>query len=119
MFAVSPALAQDAHVVDAQKLQDMIDQHLKDEGQEREEIRQALRQEEVREVAGRIGLNLARAEAAVATLEGPELRELASQAREINNELAGGQVGMRSSMWIWAAIAVFAIALVVILLISN
>lgn len=122
MFVVSPAIAQDAHVVDAQQLQELIDQHLKKEGQDRQEIRDALGHEEVQKVAGRVGLNLDRAEAAVATLDGTELQELASHARVINNELAGGQgggVGMRGSMWIWAAIAVFVIALVVILLISN
>jgi hypothetical protein len=122
MFVVSPAIAQDSHVVDPEQLQELIDQHLKKEGQDRREIRQALRHEEVQKVAGRIGLNLDRAEAAVATLDGTELRELASHALMINNELAGGQgggVGMQSSMWIWAAIAVFVIALVVILLISN
>ncbi len=122
MFVVSPAIAQDAHVVDAQQLQELIDQHLKKEGQDRQEIRQALGHEKVQEVAGRIGLKLDRAEAAVATLDGTELRELASHARVINNELAGGQfsgVPMRGSMWIWAAIAVFVIAVVVILLISN
>jgi len=40
----------------------------------------------------------------------------------INNELAGGQGGgvpMRGSMWIWAAIGVFLIAVVLILLISS
>ena len=76
----------------------------------------------MQKVAGRIGLSFDRAEAAVATLDGTELRELASHARVINSELAGGQgggVGMRGSMWIWAAIAVFVIALVVILLISS
>jgi len=122
IFVVSPAIAQDAHVVDPEQLQELIDQHLKEEGQDRQEIRQALRHENVQKVAGRIGLNLDRAEAAVATLDGTELQELASQARVINNELAGGQgggVGMRSSMWIWGAIAVFVIALVVILLISS
>lgn len=122
MFLVSPAIAQDAHVVDPQQLQELIDQHLKEEGQDRQEIRQALLHEEVQKVARRIGLNLDRAEAAVATLDGTELQELASQARVINNELAGGQGGgvpMRGSMWIWAAIGVFLIAVVLILLISS
>ncbi len=55
MFVVSPAIAQDSHVVDPEQLQELIDQHLKKEGQDRREIRQALRHEEVQKVAGRIG----------------------------------------------------------------
>ena len=122
MFIASPVTAQNGQVVDAEKLQELIDRHLEEEAQDREAIRAALQRTEVRDVAGRIGLDLERAVAAVATLEGTELTELASQARQINNELAGSQASgrmMQGSMWIWGAIAVFVIALVVILLIAN
>lgn len=122
MFVASPVMAQDARVVDAQELQKLIDEHLEAERQNREEIRQALQRAEVREVASRVGLDLKRAEAAVATLDGAELGKLAEQAREINNELAGAQASgrmMQGSMWIWGAIAVFVIALVLILVLSD
>ena len=122
LFVASPVAAQSGRVVDAEKLQELIDQHLEAERQNREAIREALQREEVREVASRVGLDLERADAIVATLDGVELSRLADQAREINNELAGAQASgrmMQGSMWIWGAIAVFAIALVVILLVSK
>jgi ribosomal protein L12E/L44/L45/RPP1/RPP2 len=44
----------------------------------------------VREIASKAGLSVEKAEAAVSTLEGDDLRELAKQARQAQNDLAGG-----------------------------
>jgi hypothetical protein len=41
-------------------------------------------------VAARAGLSTDRAEAALATLQGDDLRQAASQARAVNQDLAGG-----------------------------
>jgi hypothetical protein len=49
-----------------------------------------LRRAEVREVAGKAGLSLDKASAAVTTLDGRELAQLAAQARLVENDLAGG-----------------------------
>jgi len=57
---------------------------------DREAIVSLLHRSEVQEVAARAGLSLAKAESAVATLQGDELRQLASQARQAESNLAGG-----------------------------
>jgi hypothetical protein len=49
-----------------------------------------LARNEVRQIAARAGLSLETAQAAVSTLQGQELQDLASQARQVNDDLAGG-----------------------------
>ena len=45
---------------------------------------------EVRQIAARAGLSLEKAQAAVSTLQGQDLEDLGSQARQVNNDLAAG-----------------------------
>ena len=47
-------------------------------------------QAEVRQMAAKAGLSVERAETAVATLQGDDLHQIASQARQAQNNLAGG-----------------------------
>ena len=47
--------------------------------------------QDVRAVASRLGLDVTRADAAVSTLDGAELRSLAAQAEYVQSALAGGQ----------------------------
>ena len=44
----------------------------------------------MRDVAARAGLSLERAETAVAALQGDDLHQIASQARQVQSDLAGG-----------------------------
>jgi hypothetical protein len=57
---------------------------------DREAIQSLLQRPEVREVAGKAGLSLDKAVTAVSTLQGDDLRQLAEQARQADNQLAGG-----------------------------
>jgi hypothetical protein len=61
-----------------------------EEQEQRESIRRVLSRPEVREVVARFGLNIARAESAVDTLEGAELSKIAAHAREVETSLDGG-----------------------------
>jgi CHASE3 domain sensor protein len=56
----------------------------------RADLRSLLARDEVRTLAARYGLDLRRAEAAVAGLEGDELHRLAQQAAQAEAALAGG-----------------------------
>ena len=85
------AHAQQPHVVDPAQLQQLMDQREAEEARDRDALRRVMQRPEVRELAGRLRLDLSRAEAAVATLEGAELRDLAAQARTVDQGLAGGQ----------------------------
>ena len=99
-FAVPRVSAQHRHVVDQGALQKAFDTRAEDTLAKRQAIRTALQQPQVVEVANRLGLEIARAEAAVATLDGAELNQLAAQADAVNDELAGGQTVRLNLLWI-------------------
>ncbi len=92
VLAVLPPLAaeQQTHVADQAAIHKAIsDRSSNDEGH-RGAILELLRHPEVRELAGKVKVDLQQAETAVATLEGEELAELASMAREAKSGLSGG-----------------------------
>ena len=78
------------HIVDRRALVEMVLQQSAADEAKRQTIREVLHNEEVRDVARRAGLDVARAEAAVATLSGDELEEAARHARAVDQSLAGG-----------------------------
>jgi hypothetical protein len=86
----APALAQQRHVVDLAVMhQAVADQAVTDQ-QNREVVINVLHRTEVQDLAGRLGLNVSRAENAVPTLSSVELARLASSARVADVQLAGG-----------------------------
>lgn len=87
---VSPALAQQRHIVSpAQMRQAVLDQARTDQ-QNRDAVLSVLRHSEAREVASRLGLKVANAESAVAALSSTELASVATTARQAEAQLAGG-----------------------------
>ena len=78
------------HVVDATDIQARIDQQMDREDADREAIQKMLQRPEVRDIAGRAGLDMKQAGAAAAVLSGAELKDLAAQASEIDAGLSGG-----------------------------
>lgn len=87
---VAPAAQAQTHVIGRAALDQAVQQRVANDQADRDAIVTLLRRAEVRDVAAKAGLSLARAEAAVATLEGDDLHELASQARQVQTDLAGG-----------------------------
>jgi hypothetical protein len=83
-------MAQQRHVVDpAQMRQAIADQALTDQ-QNRDAVIGVLQSSQVRDLAGRLGLSVTRAEGAVSTLNSAELASLAASARMADAQLAGG-----------------------------
>lgn len=78
------------HVADRSALDRMVAVQVAQQNADRQVIRDVLKRDEVREVARKAGLDIARADAAVATLSGSELQDAARRAREVNEKLAGG-----------------------------
>jgi hypothetical protein len=78
------------HVVGVNEIQARIDQQLGQADADRQEIQAMLQRDDVRRIAGSVGLDLERAGAAAMVLSGPELEDLAARAREVNSNLAGG-----------------------------
>lgn len=113
VLLATPALAQQPqrHVASPAALDSAIAEHLRQADADRQAIRDVLRRPEVREIVSHAGLDVARAERAVATLDGAGLQQVAAQARAVDNSLAGGQTITMS------ATTIIIILLVVILII--
>lgn len=90
MMAPVARAQQPQHAIDQAALDSAIQLRVAQQQADREAIRTLLRRAEVRDVAAKAGLSIARADAAISVLQADELRELAQQARHVENDLAGG-----------------------------
>ena len=84
------ALAQQTHVINQSALDQAVQQRVSQEQADREAIRGFLQNPVVKNVAAKAGVSISRAESAVSTLQGDELRQAAAQARAANSQLVGG-----------------------------
>ena len=89
VFMAPMAGAQD-HVIGQSALDKAVQQRVTREQADRDAILVLLQRAEVREVAAKAGLSLDKAQTAVSTLQGADLQQAASQARQVQNDLAGG-----------------------------
>ena len=87
---VAPAAQAQTHVVGKAALARAVQERVVQDQADRDAILGLLARTEVRQIAAQAGLPLEKAQAAVSTLQGQDLRDLASQARQVNNDLAGG-----------------------------
>jgi ferritin-like metal-binding protein YciE len=89
--AAAPRLhAQSTHVAPQAALDAAIQQHLDDTTAQREAVLRVLTRDEVKAVAGRVGIDLTTAATAVSSLSGDDLKAAASQAQQVEQALAGG-----------------------------
>jgi|SRR5687768_12753095 len=87
---MAPAAQAQSHVISKSALDKAVQERVSRDQADREAIRTLLQREEVRDVAGKAGLSLDKALAAVSTLDGAQLQQLADQSRQIDNQLSGG-----------------------------
>ena len=106
VLIVAPTASAQSHVIGKNALEKAVQERVARDQADREAILTLLQRADVREVAAKAGVSLEKVTAAVATLEGEDLREIASQARQVNNELAGG-----------ATVVITTTAIIIILLI--
>jgi hypothetical protein len=90
MLCAPSAFAQQSHVISKSALDQAVQQRVSQDDADREALRAFLANPTVKSVAAKAGLPLHKAGAAVSTLQGDQLRQAASQARAINQDLAGG-----------------------------
>ncbi len=91
VLLVAPvARAQQQSVIGKSALEQAVQERVQQEQADRDAIASLLRRAEVRQMAAKAGLSIETAEAAVSTLQGDDLKELANQARQAQNDLAGG-----------------------------
>lgn len=90
LVTASGLIGQESHVVDRAELDRATAERTVAEDARRDAIRSILQRPEVRSVAETHGLDITRAEDAVATLEGEALAGAFQQAQRIDEALAGG-----------------------------
>lgn len=87
----SSAIAQQRHIVDAVAMNRAVVAQTATDQQNRDVVIGVLHQPQVQVLAAKLGLNVTKAEAAIGTISGSELKELATQARATTNApLSGG-----------------------------
>jgi hypothetical protein len=117
LFALAiwlPVSAQQ-HVADQATLDQVVADHVRQKADDREAIRRVLEIQQVREVAEGIGLDLKRAETAVAALDDAEVVLIAAQARAVNDALAGGQ----STVTISTTVIIIGLLVLILLIVAT
>ena len=85
------ATAQAPHAASQSAIDAALQEHAASTQADREAVLRVLQHSEVARLASQIGLDLRRATSAVAMLDGQELADLATRARQVDRALAGGQ----------------------------
>src|SRR5687767_994797 len=80
----------DQHIVDSSTLQQAMAAARATDDANREVVRRVLARDDVGRVAEGLGLDVKRAQSALATMTSAELAELAGPARAVERDLAGG-----------------------------
>lgn len=110
---MAPAAHAQSNVIDRSALDKAVQERVARDQADRDAIRTLLQRAEVREVAGQAGISLDKAAAAVSTLQGDDLRQIADQARQVDNNLAGG-----ASTIVISTTTIIIVLLLVILIIA-
>ena len=109
-----PASAQTSHAATQSAIDAALQQKVSDTSTDREIVLRLLERSEVKDLAGEVGLDLRRAQDAIATLDGQELTELAAQARQVEQSLAGGQ----SRITISTTLLIVALLVLILLIVA-
>jgi hypothetical protein len=103
-----------AHVADQSALDAAVRQHVTTADQDREVVRRFLQRDEVRHIAGKAGIDIRRADAAVATMSPSDVARIAAQARQAEQGLAGGA----SSVTISTTTIIIALLVLILLIVA-
>lgn len=91
LVVVPPVYGQTSHAAPATALDAAVQEHVASRAADRDTVLRLLARPEVQAVAGDAGIDLRRVERAVGTLDDSTLTEVAAQARQVEQALAGGQ----------------------------
>ena len=114
MTAASPAFADQQHVLDPSQLAATIEQRVAAQDADRAVVHEALERPEVRDLAAKMGLDIARATAAVDTMAATDLAQAANAARQVNGQLVGGA----SNISISTTTLIIILLLIIILIVA-
>ena len=113
LVAVTGVSAQ-VHVAGQQALDAAVQQHVRANELDRDTVRLFLQRSEVRAIAGKYGVDIRRAESAVATMNAADLASVAAKARQADKALAGGQ----SSVTISTTTIIIALLVLILLIVA-
>ncbi len=82
---------QQTHIAGPSLLDDAVQEHARAADRNRETVRLFLERADVKALAGKHGIDIRRAESAVAAMGASEVEQIAAQARAADEALAGGQ----------------------------
>jgi len=111
---IPPAHAQTSHAAPQSALDAAVQDHVATGAADRETVLRLLERPDVQAVAGDIGLDLRRAQTAIATLDGQQLTDLAAQAQQVEQALAGGQ----SRVVISTTLIIIALLVLILLIVA-
>jgi hypothetical protein len=114
VLAAGLTLSAQQHVADRAALDQLVADHVRQKTDDRAAIRRVLQMEQVRDIAKGAGLDLKRAERAVATLEDAEVSRIATQARAVDRALAGGQ----STVTISTTVIIIGLLVLILLIVA-
>jgi hypothetical protein len=88
--AQAPASQGSMHVAEQSALDAAVQQHVAQSDADRDTVRRFLQRDDVKAIAGKAGIDMRRADAAVAAMTPEEAASVAAQARQAEQGLAGG-----------------------------
>jgi hypothetical protein len=109
-----PRVAAQSHAAPPTAIDQALQQHVTAVDGDRAVVQRLLARPDVQALAAEMGLDLRRAQTAVATLDGDQLSRLASQARQAEQELAGGQGSIRIS----TTLIIIALLVIILLIVA-
>jgi hypothetical protein len=109
-----PVSAQQTHVADQTTLDQAVTDHIRQGADDRQEVLRVLENEQMRELAEGVGVDLKQAKAAIATLDETDLGAIAAQARAVNDALAGGQ----GSVTISTTVIIIGLLILILLIVA-
>jgi hypothetical protein len=95
--ASAQQLPASSHAAPAAAIEQALQEHVASVDADRGVVLRVLERPDVQALAREIGLDVRRAQTAVATLDGQQLADAAAQAERIEQTLAGGQSSIRIS----------------------
>jgi hypothetical protein len=87
---MAPAVSAQDHVIGRAALDQAVQHRVNQEQADRAAILGLLQRQDVKDIAARAGLSIEKAQTAVTMLHGKDLQQAADQARQAQDNLAGG-----------------------------
>lgn len=111
---VPPVHAQSSHAAPVSSLENAVLEHAATAESDRDVVLRVLVRPDVVALAGDLGIDLRRAENAIRTLDGDQLTGLAAQARQAEQDLAGGQ----SRVTISTTLIIIALLVIILIIVA-